>query len=179
LVPGDFAMPVAAIAADIAVCLLVPLVLGMALGAALGSVERRGAVARWCIRLSLAVIVGIAVGSAGAGRLDLGADSGPSLLALLVFAALAQQAGTLAGWLVGLPRPDLAALAIETGIRNTNLALLLKATLFPAAPGIADPMGDGVLFAVLLYGGIAAPLSIPLVVAHRWRAARADRSSPS
>jgi BASS family bile acid:Na+ symporter len=173
LVPRDFVMPVGAIATDIALCLLGPLALGMVAGVALGSAARRGAFARWCIRLSLMVVVAIALGSAGAGRLEVGAHSVGPLVAILVLAVLAQQAGTVAGWLFGLPRADVAAISIETSIRNTNLALLLKASLFPVTPGVADPMGDGVLFTALFYGGVAAPLSIPLVLAHRWVAGRA------
>lgn len=172
LVPADFAMPVSVIAEDIAFCLLIPLAVGMAISVPLGTTARRGAFARWCIRLSLTVVVAIAVGSAGAGRLTLGADSVAPLLAILAFAFVTQQAGTLAGALAGLPRTDVAAIAIETSIRNTNLALLLKASLFPAVPGVADPLGDGVLFTALLYGGIAAPLAIPLVLVHRWLARR-------
>lgn len=172
LVRGDFAMPVGAIAVDIAVCLLTPLALGMAVGATLGTTARRSAFARWCVRLSLTVVVAIAVGSAGAGRLDVGAHSLAPLAAIGLLVVLAQVAGTLPGWLLGLSRADLAAIAIETTIRNTNLALLLKASLFPVAPGVADPLADGVLFAALLYGGTAAPLSIPLVLAHRWLARR-------
>ena len=172
LVRDDFAMPVAAIALDIAVCLLVPLAAGMAVGAVLGTSARRSAFARWCIRLSLTVVVAIAVGSAGAGRLDLGAHHLAPLAAIVLLPILAQVAGTVPGWLLGLSRADLAAIAIETSIRNTNLALLLKASLFPVTPGVADPLADGVLLSALLYGGAAAPLAIPLVFAHRWLARR-------
>lgn len=172
LVRDDFAMPVAAIAFDIAVCLLAPLAAGMAVGTVLGTTARRSAFARWCIRLSLTVVVAIAVGSAGAGRLDLGAHHLAPLAAIVLLPILAQMAGTVPGWLLGLSRADLAAIAIETSIRNTNLALLLKASLFPATPGVADPLADGVLLSALLYGGAAAPLAIPLVFAHRWLARR-------
>jgi len=98
--------------------------------------------------------------------------AGAAILAIAAFALLTQQAGTVAGWLAGLPRTDLAAIAIETNIRNTNLALLLKASLFPAVPGVADPLGDGVLFASLMYGAAAAPLAIPLILVHRRLARR-------
>jgi BASS family bile acid:Na+ symporter len=57
-------------------------------------------------------------------------------------------------------------------VRNTNLALLLKATLFPAVVGVPDPIGDAVLFVALMYAGVAGPLTIPLIVLHRWRARR-------
>ncbi|MBX3024015.1 bile acid:sodium symporter [bacterium] len=172
LIPAGFSMPVAAIALDIAICLLIPLLLGMLVGQRLGSAARRGAMARWCIRLSFAVVACIAIGSAGAGRLDVGAHSALPLAAIAALAVLCQLAGTAPGWLLGLSRGDLAALAIENSIRNTNLALLLKVSLFPITPGVANPLADGVLFAALLYGGLAAPLAIPLILVHRRLAAQ-------
>jgi len=172
LVPPEFVMPVAAIALDIAVCLLIPLALGMAAGAPLRHLTRE-VIARWCINASLAVVVCIAIGSAGAGRLSGDAVTASALLVILVFAFAVQQAGTLPGWALGLARPDVGAIAIETAVRNTNLALLLKASLFPATPGVLDPMGDSVLVTALLFGACAAPLTIPLVLVHRWLARRA------
>jgi BASS family bile acid:Na+ symporter len=169
LVRDDFAMPIGAIAFDIAVCLLVPLALGMMAGAPLRH-HTRELVARWCIRGSLAVVLCIAIGSAGAGRLGGDALAGGNLLLIVLFAITVQQAGTLPAWALGLSRPDVGSIAIETSIRNTNLALLLKASLFPVAPGVADPMADGVLVTALLFGAFAAPLTIPLVLVHRWLA---------
>jgi BASS family bile acid:Na+ symporter len=176
LVPDDFVMPVGAIAFDIAVCLLVPLTLGMMAGAPLANATR-GLIARWCIRASLAVVLLITIGSAGAGRLDAGAYGGGAVLAVLLFAFLVQQAGTLPGLLFGLARADIGAISIETAIRNTNLALLLKASLFPAVAGVADPLADAVLFTALLFAGLAAPLTIPVIVVHRRLARREERAT--
>ena len=39
-------------------------------------------------------------------------------------------------------------------MRNTNLGVMLKASLFPAAAGATAQLGDTVLFTVLLYGGL-------------------------
>lgn len=171
-VPAAFAMPVGAIALDIAVCLLLPLLFGMAIGRLLGTTARRGAMARWCIRLSLAVVVCIGVGSAGAGRLDIGAHSVLPLTAIVALIVACQIAGTLPGWLLGLTRGEVAAVAIENTIRNTNLALLLKVSLFPIVPGVPNALADGILFVALLYGGAAAPLVIPLILVHRRLGAR-------
>ncbi len=170
-VPADFAMPIGTIALDIAVCLLLPLAFGMMAGAPLPH-RTRGLVARWCIRASLAVVLCIAIGSAGAGRLGGNALAIGGLLTIMAFAFAVQQAGTLPAWALGLRRADVGSIAIETSIRNTNLALLLKASLFPALPGGADPMADGVLVTALLFGAFAAPLTIPLVLVHRWLAKR-------
>jgi len=62
--------------------------------------------------------------------------------------------------LLNIARRDIAAINIEVAVRNVNLALLLKASLFPAALGVADPMGDTVLFVVFFYGTLALPLGV-------------------
>ena len=38
-------------------------------------------------------------------------------------------------------------------MRNCNVAILIKATVFPAIASSADPIGDAVLFVALFYGG--------------------------
>jgi len=171
LMRADFHMPIGAIAFDIAACLLVPLVVGMAVGARLPH-ALRGALASWCVRSSMVVVILIALGSAGAGRLNVGLHGSGAVLAIACLAVVIQLAGSLPGWLLGLRRADVAAVTIETTIRNTNLALLLKASLFPALPGVADPIADGVLFTALCYGAASGPLIIPFVLAHRWSARR-------
>ena len=48
---------------------------------------------------------------------------------------------------------------------NTNLGVLLKASLFPASSAATGQLGDSVLFTLLLYGGlqlIVAPVLIKL-----------------
>lgn len=171
LMRAEFRMPVSVIAFDIGLCLLVPLTLGMMAGAARPA--GRAVFARWCIRASLTVVLCIAIGSAGSGRLDPSAVGPPAFYGIALLILATQLSGTLPGWLAGLPRADLAAMAIETTIRNTNLAILLKASIFPAVLGVADPTADSVLFIALLYAGLAVPASIPLILVHRWLARRA------
>jgi BASS family bile acid:Na+ symporter len=163
--PEDFAMPAGRIALEIAVCLLGPLAVGMMAGARLG--EARMLLARWAIRTSFALIVVIVVGSAGAGRIDPAAEGVRALAGLAAFAVLIQAGALALGRALRLPAADRAAIAIEVTIRNTNLGLLLKASLFPAVPGVADPLADGVLFVVLLYGGFALPAVLPVTVLQR------------
>ena len=51
---------------------------------------------------------------------------------------------------------------------RVNLALLVKASIFPAVTGVVDPIGDGMFFVALLYGGAALPLAmIPLMRGRR------------
>jgi hypothetical protein len=54
-------------------------------------------------------------------------------------------------------------------VRKTNLAILVKASVFPAVAGRADPIRNGMLFAALLYGGGALLAATPPVLWHRHR----------
>jgi BASS family bile acid:Na+ symporter len=160
-----FTMPVGSIAFEIAYCLLGPLAVGMAIGARIDASRERFASA--CIRLSFAMIFLMLVGSAAAGRVDVLAQGPAALIGLGAFAMGAQAIGLLGAAVARLPRTDAVAIGLETTVRNTNLGLLLKASLFPATAGRIDPVADGVLFAVLLYGGFALLASVPLARWHR------------
>lgn len=163
-VPVDLTMPVGRIAFDIVACLLAPLACGMAVGAALPA--RRSAVARWAIRGSLVVVLAIIVGSARTGHLTAWEYGGMAVLAVCLLALSAQQVALVSSLAFGLSRPDTAALTIEVTIRNVNLGLLVKAAALPAH-GTADPFADMVLFVILMYGAVALPLSVLVVVVHR------------
>ena len=76
---------------------------------------------------------------------------------------------TLAGWqaprLLGFSRADSTAIEMELVVRNVNLGVLLKASIFPVLAGGDNTLGDMVLFSVLLYGAaqlLAAAVLIPL-----------------
>jgi BASS family bile acid:Na+ symporter len=169
--PPDFEMPAARVASDIALTLLGPLALGMAVGAALP--RRRAVVSRWCIRASVGFILALALGAAGSGRLDPRAYGLVGLLAVPLLCLGGQLAALAAARLAGLAAPDRLALAIEATIRNTNLALLVKTSLAPAGEA-PDPLGDGMLFVALLYGGVALGFSALPIAWHR-RAGRLER----
>lgn len=173
--PADFRMPAGDIAFDIGFVLLLPLAIGMVVGTTMPAI--RGPFSTWCIRASLAVIGMIVVGSAGAGRIDAAAFGWMGPVVIVLFAFSIQQVSSLAVLASGLQRRDLVAIGIEVTVRNTNLALLIKASLFPAVAGVADPVADGVLFVVLLYGGVALLVATPLYVIGR-RGAPAPRIDP-
>ncbi len=165
--PADFSMPTGQIVFDIGLCLLLPLALGMLIYAKLPSY--RDMISTASIRVSIFVIFLMIVGAAGAGRVD-PMQQGISAIVGLVALALSTQVLALAVTSAArMPRTDIAAVAIEITVRNTNLALMLKASLFPAIPGVPDPFADGVLYIALMYGGIALPLVAPLVTLHRRR----------
>lgn len=159
--PPQFQMPIGRIAFEIGICLLAPLVLGMVIYHF--NRDRAGVFSKWCIRSSLFIILIIVVGSLGSGRLNLQAFGLDNILVMLAFIALL----TLVGWfsprILGLSRRDTTAIGMEITVRSTNLGLLIKAVLFPAVVGVADPWGDTILFAVLLYGGLMLLISTGLI----------------
>ncbi len=168
--PADFRMPAGRIALEIALTLLLPLLLGMA---GLRLFPRQAPLlSRLCIRGSLLCIALIVIGALGAGRLDLESFGTANVGRVAAFiGCLALLSLWLPRWL-GSPAQDVSAINIEITVRNTNLGVLLKASLFPAAVGVADPLGDQVLFTVLLYGGLMLLLSALLIPWHRRRTPR-------
>jgi BASS family bile acid:Na+ symporter len=163
--PARFEMPTASIALEIGVTLLVPLVAGMLFGVRFP--EWRGGFSRWCIRASLAAILVMVVGAGGSGRLDPRAYGAVAPIAVGLLALVFQQAAYAVCWLGRLEARDRLTIAIEVTIRNTNLAILVKASLFPATAGL-DPIGDGMFFVALLYGGAALMLAaLPVALGRR------------
>jgi BASS family bile acid:Na+ symporter len=160
-----FEMPVARVSREIAFTLLGPLGLGMLFGARYDAL--RLPFSRWCIRGSLFVILMMVIGGASAGRIDPGAYGWVAPAAILALCVAGMNAGMLLCRGLGLPPRDRIAIGIEAGVRNTNLALLIKASVFPAAPGVVDPIGDGAFFVALLYGGIALPVVLTPLLIHR------------
>ena len=67
-----------------------------------------------------------------------------------------------------MARHDTTAINIEVTVRNGNLGLLIKASMFPAVAGVADPVGDAVLSTVLLYGGVALLVGVAQINIYRY-----------
>lgn len=176
--PPDFEMPVGQVAFEIGAVLLLPLGAGMAIGTGLPA--RREVFSRWSIRASFFFIMLMVVGGAGSGRLDATAYGAIGPLAILALCVTIQSFAWAATRLAGLDVADRVAIGIEVTIRNSNLALLVKASLFPAVAGVVDPIGDGMFFVALMYGGAALPLSmIPIYQGRRAnRRATANGQSP-
>jgi BASS family bile acid:Na+ symporter len=158
-------MPAAQVAFDIGACLLVPLALGMFVGARMAQIRKRFSNA--CIGGSIVVILFMIVGSAGAGRIDPWTYGWVGPLAIFGFAFLAQRSAMVFGRIARLPGRDRLAIAVEVTIRNTNLALLIKASLLPVTAGVADPVADGAFFVALLYGGFALFVTLPPCISNR------------
>ncbi len=167
--PEDFTMPRGQVISEIALTLLLPLAVGMAY---LYMYPRTAAAfSRWCIRGSLLGILFIVVGSAIAGRLDAAAFGVHNMLLVTLFTLVL----TVMAW--GVPRllklapADVTAIEFEVVVRNINLGVLIKASLFPAAAAGTAALGDMVLFSLLLYGALQLLIGAPLIWMARRRSA--------
>lgn len=161
--PADFTMPTGQIMMEIALSLLLPLSLGMFL-LYLYPVPA-AQFSKWCIRASLFGIIMIVVGSTAAGRLDLEVFGMANVGLVALFTLIMVVLGAAAPRLMRLEKRDAIAVEFEVIVRNTNLGVMLKALLFPAAAVSTAQLGDTVLFTVLLYGGLQlliAPVLIRL-----------------
>jgi BASS family bile acid:Na+ symporter len=161
-VPPEFRMPVGWVVRDVSLYLLLPLALGM--GLARLAPARRVTFSRWCLRAGFVVVVVMVTGALGSGRIQPGEYGWRVPLAIIVFCVAAQQLSMLPFRLLGWSKPDCLSVGIEVTMRNMNLALLLKALLFPAAEPRIDPVADGVLFVILFYAATAMGAGLPLAL---------------
>lgn len=164
--PANFSMPAGQVATEIALILLLPLTLGMMVLAFLPDMAPR--ISKVCIRGSLFIILLIVIGATGSGRVDVEKFGLYNLGVVMLFLFFLATASWLIPWLARVGRPDNTAINIEVTVRNGNLGLLIKASLFPAIAGTADPVGDNVLFTVLIYGGAALLVGFGQIYMHRY-----------
>lgn len=170
--PENFSMPTGRLAVDIFATLITPLLLGMLVRHRVNTVFAAN-FSKWAIRLSLALIAVMVVGAGGSGRLDPAAYGLMGIATLVVFCLAVQLSALLVSRLVGMPAFDTLAVVVEVGFRNMSLAVAVKAVVFPAQPGVLDPVGDAVLFTVLLYAGVSLFMSlVPVLIQRRSRRPR-------
>ena len=159
--PSDFRMPTPQIIREIGFTLLLPLAMGMAFLRLVPTMAQK--FSKWCIRLSLLGIVAIIVGSSAAGRLDMEAFGTQNLLWVLLFIAAIGLVGWVAAKLLSLSTADSTAIEMEVIVRNVNLAILIKASMFPANIDRGDNIGDMVLFTALIYGALQMLVAAVLI----------------
>jgi BASS family bile acid:Na+ symporter len=163
--PADFTMPKAQIVKEIALTLLLPLAIGMAY---LYLYPRSApTLSKWSIRGSLLGILLIIVGSATAGRLDVEAFGNDNILLIILFTVSLSVMGYLVPRVMRLSRPDSKAIEFEVIVRNVNLGVLIKASIFPAAVSETAKLGDMVLFSLLLYGALQLLVGAVLIGFYR------------
>jgi len=159
--PANIEMPVPKIIAEVALYLLLPLIASMIL--CIRYPPWKIPLATWGVRIGLAVIVVMIVGSLGSGRIKPGSYGWKAPLAIIFFCVLGQQINQLPFYLFRWPRSDRMAAGMEVTMRNMNLALLLYASLFAQYPQI----GQEVLFVLLFYAATAMIVGLPLALRHR------------
>jgi BASS family bile acid:Na+ symporter len=163
--PADFSMPRAQIVSDIALTLLLPLALGMLVLRLLPTIA--GTVSKWSIRASLLGILMIVVGSSSAGRLDIDAFGVQNVLWICLFVLILWIASFVVTRALKLAKSDCTAIEMEVVVRNVNLGVLIKASMFPAIAGATNQIGDTVLFAILLYGALQMIVAAGLIFSRR------------
>ena len=176
-VPPTFGLPRGQIAIEIVVTLLVPLAVGMAVLRRWP--DRAEVLSRAALAITTVLIGVIVVGSAMAGRLDTEAMGLANLAVVAGFVLLLAGVGILATSATRRPRPDLTAITIETTVRNTNLGLLVRTSVFGTAAAGGDPVADLALFTLLAYAGISFAITVPLILAGRRSAAVAGLGARS
>ncbi|MCI5045515.1 MAG: bile acid:sodium symporter [Aquisalinus sp.] len=163
--PDTFVMPAGRIAFEIMLFLLLPLLAGMFTLRQFPDLAPT--LSKWCIRGSLFIILLIVIGASAAGRLDMDAFGSINALLVVLFTLVLVSVSTAVPHFAKCPRGDLTAIQIEVAIRNTNLGLLINASLFPTRPGEVNLLGDMVLFTLLLYGGLQLLVGAGLIWFHR------------
>lgn len=160
----SFVMPAKKVAIEIGFCLLLPLGLGMVFLKGFPNYAER--FSNLCVKGSLIGIGIIVLGSLGAGRLNFANTSADEIGVLCLFILSLSLVGI---WLTkgfGLASEDNRAIEMEVVVRNINLGLLLKVSLFPTVAGESNPVADMALFSMLLYGAWQMTMGIFLIF---WR----------
>ncbi|MEP4484201.1 MAG: bile acid:sodium symporter family protein [Halioglobus sp.] len=177
--PADFSMPKAQIMREIALTLLLPLAIGMIY---LYLYPRSApTLSKWSIRGSLIGILLIVIGSAAAGRLNIAAFGTSNVLMVVAFVIVLSAVGHLVPRLPRLSRTDSTAIEFEVIVRNINLGVMIKASIFPAAAVATAELGNTVLFTLLLYGALQlliAAVLIPICRRSNSVSATAPSNSP-
>jgi BASS family bile acid:Na+ symporter len=168
---SDFEMPVGHMLADVACYLLLPLCCGMVFGRV--GPRWRARFSKTCIRVGLVFVAVMIIGSVTSGRIQPAAYGWKTPLTIIVFCVLTMQLSLLPFRVLSWPKADAVAVGMEATMRNINLALLLKALLFP----LADDIGNGVLFVVLFYGATALLAAVPLALRYRRSIMRLDNKA--
>jgi BASS family bile acid:Na+ symporter len=165
-VPPTFSLPRGRIALEIVVTLLVPLAIGMAVLRRWP--ERAAGVSRLALIATTILIGDIEVGSATAGRLDVEAMGFANLAVVTGFAIVLAGVGIATTVATRRPWPDVTAITIETTVRNTNLGLLVRTSVFGAAAiASGDAVADLALFTLLAYAAVSFAIAVSLMVAGR------------
>ncbi len=153
-IPPEIVMPVGVIMQEIFLFLLLPLTAGMVLGRILQE-KTSHKYSKWMVRVSLVALGILVAGSLGSGSIDF-ASYGFRIPFLVFCYCLIIQIIILRGSLhvLKFSHSDSTTLGIESSMKNINLSLLIAASLFGLG-GANSGFAGGVLFVLLLYGGVS------------------------
>ena len=97
-------------------------------------------------------------------------------LAIILFGLAGMQIAMLPFRLFRWPRADTVVAGIEVTMRNMNLALLIKAVLFPEnGPEELRELGAQMMFVILFYAAAAMGEGLPLALRFRRKARREEQ----
>lgn len=166
-IPADIEMPAGVIIREIFLYLLLPLLVGMSIRHFVAAPKAYFA-SKWTVRSSLVVLGILVAGSLGSGQIDVG-SYGFKIPILVFLYCLIIQVVVLRGSLYVLkfsPR-NATTLGIESSMKNVNLSLLIAASFFKLE-GANAAFSGGVLFVLLLYGGVSLFVSaVPAITNFR------------
>jgi len=161
MLPADFSLPAGSIILEVCSYLVLPLTAGMAVFRYLPG--RAALISKIAIWSSLALVLTIALGALGSGRIQVGAHGWVPPAIIAAFALLIHLVSSEVTHLFRRPDDETMALAIEVSVRNGGVGLLLLQFFFvdqPAAQGQA-------LYTILFYTGIQIFVPIPAILRHR------------
>jgi bile acid:Na+ symporter, BASS family len=164
--PDNFEMPTMVIARDILLTLIFPLLVGMVIKVKMPEITSER-FSKWLIRASLLLVMMMAIGASGSGRLNPQAYGAISIGAVVLFCIALKLASVAVARVTNIPARDGLAIVVEATFRNLSLAVAVKAIVFPAQSGIVDPIGDAVLFTTFLYGIISVFVTLFPVFYHQ------------
>ena len=164
--PDNFEMPTMDIARDILLTLIFPLLVGMVIKVKTPEITSER-LSKWLIRASLLLVMMMAIGASGSGRLNPQAYGAISIGAVVIFCITLKLASVAVARVTNIPTRDGLAIVVEATFRNLSLAVAVKAIVFPAQNGIVDPIGDAVLFTTFLYGIISVFVTLFPVFYHQ------------
>jgi len=163
--PTGFIMPTEKISKEIAFTLLLPLFLGMLFFRLLP--QWAPSISQLCIRGSILGLIAIFIGSASSGRIDIEAFGLTNIGIIILFFSVTALMGRIVPRALKLPTDDSIAIEMEVVVRNINLAIMLKASMFPAVAGHSNSLGDMLLLSLLLYGGVQLTVGLVLIPIRR------------
>jgi BASS family bile acid:Na+ symporter len=169
ILPSRVVVPVGAIGRDVGVDLLAPLVAGMALRRWRPAWSPR--LARYFLRGAGAALALFVVTTIAARHEQLAASGPSSAVAVGALAAGVALLGGGVSRVCRLERPDRISVALSLAMRNTNLALLLAATMLDDVPG-AGLLEAEALYAAIVFGGVSLAVGGAYAACCRFGAAR-------